>query len=83
VSTSILERIARVAADTFNYNPSKITERTVAYDIGGWDSLSHVYFIMGIEREFGLKLPLPEVMQLENVGALINLVQHCLEAPKQ
>jgi acyl carrier protein len=79
VSSEVFERIARVAASTFNCDASKITARTIATDVAGWDSLSHVYFVLAVEREFGLKLPTREVINVANVGDLVKLVSRQLE----
>ena len=44
-------------------------------DINGWDSLSHVQIIVGIEREFGLTLRAGDVIGVRNVGELCDAVR--------
>jgi acyl carrier protein len=51
-----------------------IDEKTRALDVSGWDSLTHVQIIVGVEKKFGLRLKASEVAQLEHVGSLIDFV---------
>ena len=39
-----------------------------------WDSLNHINLIAAIEKEFEIKFPLQEIMELNNVGVIIDLV---------
>ena len=55
---------------------SAIGPAPVGSDVQGWDSLSHALFIMGVEQEFGLRLPLAKVFELADVGALVDLIEH-------
>jgi acyl carrier protein len=51
-----------------------------AGEVEGWDSLSHITLIVSIERSFHIKLTLAEIQQLNDVGALIRLIQQKLPA---
>lgn len=51
-----------------------ITEATVAKEVPAWDSLNHVRLLVGIEQAYGISFPVDSVERLENVGALIELV---------
>jgi acyl carrier protein len=46
-----------------------------AADVEGWDSLSHITLIVSIERSFRIKVTLAEIQRLNDVGALIQLIQ--------
>ncbi len=71
----IRNRLAAVIARQFNADPASITASTTAYDVDGWDSLSHVYLIMVLEDEFGVRLPPERVVDLADVGALAALIE--------
>ncbi len=74
--SSTFERVVGVMVRTFpNTDPTSVTSRTVSSDIAGWDSLSHSLLIMGLEEEFAVELPFEEIANLENVGALVDLVE--------
>lgn len=69
-----LEQIAGIVGAVFNVPPASITRATVAEDVPGWDSLTHVYLILEMERRFAVRLPVEEVFSLENVGGLVDLI---------
>jgi len=52
-----------------------ITRDTTAQDIEKWDSLRHIQLISEVERDFGIKFKLREVMGMKNVGDLIDLIE--------
>jgi len=70
----ILQKIREVLAHQFGVVPAAITRETVALDVDGWDSVSHVHVMLEIERRFGLQLPEERIFDLDNVGALVDLV---------
>jgi acyl carrier protein len=51
-----------------------ITREMTAQDIEKWDSLRHVQLINEVERAFGIKFKLREVLSMKNVGDLIDLI---------
>ncbi|HQT87853.1 MAG TPA: phosphopantetheine-binding protein [Acidiphilium sp.] len=70
----IATRVCTVLSDTFGADPATITDATTAADIPGWDSLSHLILIAGIEHECGFPLPLEPSMTAPNIGSLIDLI---------
>ena len=40
----------------------------------GWDSVSNMIIISEVEKHFGLKLKLREIIRMKNVGALCDLI---------
>lgn len=69
-----LARLAAVARTTFKASGAAITPATTADDVDGWDSLSHALFLMNLEREFAVRFEPADVIDLENVGELVRLV---------
>lgn len=56
-------------------NEITITREMTAHDIEKWDSLRHIQLISEVERTFGVKFKLREVVSMKNVGDLIDLIQ--------
>lgn len=52
----------------------EILNETKANTIPGWDSLSHLSILMEVEKVFGIKFKMPEILRLRNIGDLQNLV---------
>jgi acyl carrier protein len=55
-------------------NDITITREMTARDIEKWDSLRHIQLISEVERAFGIKFKLREVLSMKNVGDLIDLI---------
>lgn len=71
----VLSRIANVMRSVFGVPPGmQITRSTSALDVDGWDSLSHSLFILGVEDEFGIDLPLDKTYEMKNIGDLVDLI---------
>jgi len=51
-----------------------ITREMTAQDVEKWDSLRHIQLISEVERTFGIKFKLREVLSMKNVGDLIDLI---------
>lgn len=70
-----LERVANVMRGVFALAPGQtVTRATNSADVDGWDSLSHSLFILGVEDEFGVDLPLDKTFELKDVGELVDLI---------
>ena len=72
--TEVLQKIQDVVRDELNDQELIIDEKTRASDVSGWDSMTHVQIVVGVEKKFGFRLKASEVAQLEDVGSLIDFV---------
>lgn len=70
----IKQKLTALFRDFFEDQDIELTRETTAMDIFGWDSLSHVEMLMGVEDEFGVNFKRKEIVGLENVGELIDLI---------
>jgi len=64
----VLARIRRVAVSLFRCHTEPFNADTTADDIDGWDSLSHTVFLLGLEREFGVRFDIGRVAHLTKMG---------------
>lgn len=55
-------------ATFFSIDVELINEATVASDIEGWDSLSHVMLLLELESTYDLEFSPSEIANLKNVG---------------
>lgn len=72
----VRKRLNIIFCDVFDDDEIEIFEETTADDIEEWDSLMHVTLIVAIEREFEIQLNAAEIGQLENVGAMLTLLEN-------
>lgn len=70
----IFEQMNEVFRDIFDDGKIQVGEETVASDIEGWDSLTHIGLIVGIEQCFGIKFSMGEVSSMKNVGAMADVI---------
>jgi acyl carrier protein len=55
-----------------------LREEMTAFDVKGWDSMAHINIIIGLEKEFAIKLKAGEVVKLKNVGQILELIHNKL-----
>ena len=44
------------------------------WDVDGWDSFEHINLIVGVEKEFGFKIPMGKVVTMKNVGEMVDII---------
>ena len=71
----ILKEIEGLVSSVLKRDNVTLSPATVAADVDGWDSLTHMMIIDSIEKKFGVKFKLKEVMKFNNLGDIITCVQ--------
>ena len=71
----IVLRLKEILKSVLEHDDFELTEDLTARDVNGWDSLSHMIIISEIEKDFDIKFKLRDLNKLDNIGALINLIQ--------
>ena len=64
--------IQSIARDVFNKPELVITNPMNAADVDTWTSLSFMQFLTAIEDKYGFKFKMVELLQLRNMGAVID-----------
>lgn len=70
----VTEELKSVILKQLNLDEFEINDDTMAPEVPGWDSLSHVNIIVAVEQHFKVKFKSMEVLKLKNVGDLQKLV---------
>ena len=70
----ISDRLKRLVLEVLTLDDFPMTDVTIASQVPGWDSLSHVRILAAIEKEYGIRFRALEVVRLRNVGELQTLV---------
>ena len=68
------ERLNKIFAEVFDNQALTVDDSTVAQDIDGWDSLTHMELVAAIEEEFGIEFEMKELQELSNVGRLVDVI---------
>lgn len=72
---AIKERLNKVFREIFDDTSINVSEDMTAKDIDEWDSLKNINLIVAIEKEFEVKFMLSELVSLQDVGAMIDLIE--------
>lgn len=51
-----------------------LMDTTVADDVDGWESLTHIQLVVAIEKHFGIKFTSKEILGWKNIGELVNCI---------
>ncbi|HRH70324.1 MAG: acyl carrier protein [Flavobacteriales bacterium] len=71
----LVPRIQRSVSAVLGHANFEMRDDLTAADVEGWDSLTHMSIITGLEKEFNVKFKLKEINKLKNMGSLIELIQ--------
>ncbi|MBO5552019.1 MAG: acyl carrier protein [Lachnospiraceae bacterium] len=74
----VMEKITEIARDIFDDDELELDDETIAADVDGWDSLTHLSLMNEIENEFEIKFEMKEVQGLNNVGELVDVIMERL-----
>ena len=56
-----------------------LKEEFSTYDVDGWDSLTHIMLIVETEKKFQIKFLSSEIIEWENIGKMIDSIEHKLK----
>ncbi len=71
----IITKLETLFRNIFQDDNLIITESLTANDVEKWDSLSHLTMIAEVEKSFGIRFKLKELIGMKNVGDLIDTIQ--------
>jgi acyl carrier protein len=75
----VLARVRKAFEWAFHIDPQTVTIDTTPDDIPAWNSLGHVELASSLERAFGLTFDVDDLMEMENVRAILGIVQSKLD----
>ena len=71
----IRRRLNQVFIEVFDDDTIEIFDEMTAKDVEEWDSLMHISLVVATEKAFNVRLNAAEVGKLENVGAMLALLE--------
>ena len=75
----VMSKVTEIARDIFDDEELELNDDTIAADVDGWDSLTHLSLMNEIENEFEIKFEMKEVQGLNNVGELIDVIMERMD----
>jgi len=75
----VSERLKKVILKVLKLGDFDLQGSTKAFQVPGWDSLSHVSILSAIEKEYRIRFKISEVLSLNNLEDLQLLVNKKVE----
>lgn len=70
----ILSKVNEAFVSVLEHDNFILTDQTTADDVDGWESITHMMIISEVEKQFGIKFKLMDLMNMNNIGDLINTI---------
>lgn len=70
----VYKTLNEIFRDVFEDEDITVNDDTTAADIDDWDSLEHINLVNAIEQEFGIKFNMGEIVEMKNVGEMVDMI---------
>lgn len=75
----IVEKLTDIMADVFDRDDIVFRDDLSADDVEEWDSLSHIRFIVAVEKAFKVRFAGGEIEGFKAVGDLVSSIERKLQ----
>lgn len=70
----VIAKLVPIMEDIFDEDDLVYADDLTAEDVAEWDSLSHIRFMVAIERAFEIRFSTGEIEQFKNLGELVSAI---------
>ena len=74
----ILEEVTEVVRDVLAEDDVVLSAGSTAADVEGWDSVTNIEIMIGLEQSFGFRFQTGEMATIKNVGELVARIEQKL-----
>ena len=71
----IASKVKEAFVAVLEHDNFELTDETTANDVDGWESVTHMMIITEVEKTFGIKFKLMDLMNMNNVGDLMKTIK--------
>lgn len=72
----IITQLTPIAQDVFDNPELMLTDDLSSANVDTWTSMAFMQFLTAIERHFGFKYKIMEILPLHDMGAVIESIQN-------
>ena len=76
------QRVKKIMAKTFKTEEKKISENASMDTLEEWDSLRHMYLILGLEDEFGVEFSQPQIINMLSYKTILFTLKEVVAGSK-
>lgn len=69
------QKAAAVLSRVFGLKEVDIHPDLTKEDVGSWDSLKQMDLVASLEKEYGITLGIPEIIQMQSVRAILEVLK--------
>ena len=70
----IYDKLNKIFQTVFDDDSIVVNCSTNSSDIADWDSLEHINLLVAVEKSFGIKFDMSEVIDMNNVGDMVKII---------
>tara|TARA_B100000925_G_C21933543_1_gene441312 strand:- start:538 stop:774 length:237 start_codon:yes stop_codon:yes gene_type:complete len=74
----IKNRTLKVISESIKVSIDLLNEDTAIGDYPSWDSMGQLLIISSLEKEFNIKFDTEDIMELEDIGDMVDAIQEYL-----
>jgi acyl carrier protein len=74
----IYARLTKVFCEVFERDDIRLSDETTANDIDGWDSLTHITVMYGVQDEFDIRFSAKEIVGFKNIGQMVDAIEEAV-----
>ncbi len=71
----ILSKVREAFITILEHDNFELRDETTADDVDGWESVTHMMIITEVEKSFGIKFKLMDLMNMNDIGDLLNTIE--------
>ena len=72
--TEVMAQVQAIFRTVLQNESLVLTDELTAEDVPGWDSLTHVVLISEIEKHFGIRFSIREMLSWKTVGKMVDSI---------
>ena len=72
---SLADRLATVFDEVFGLAPDRFSSSAMPEDVPNWDSIGHMNLVLRLEKEFGQRFDVDEIMDMSSAGKILDILR--------
>ena len=73
--SNTISKLEEIFLEVLELDEITLLREDTANDVDGWDSLNHIYIVVEIEKQFGIKFKSQQILMWKNVGDIVDDIE--------
>jgi len=71
----LIDRLALVFQEVFGFDSGRFSKAVVPEDVPNWDSIGHMNLVASLEKRFGLRFEVDEIMEMGSAESIVKILE--------